>query len=60
MTDYRRNFLVGGSFFFTVNLAERRRQSLRTTSTSYAIGKRNAERNPCQLDPFNRRLGWRF
>lgn len=23
MTDYRRNFLVGGSFFFTVNLAER-------------------------------------
>ena len=24
MTDYRRNFLAGGSFFFTVNLAERR------------------------------------
>ena len=24
MTDYRRNFIVGGSFFFTVNLAERR------------------------------------
>ncbi len=23
MTDYRRNFLAGGSFFFTVNLAER-------------------------------------
>jgi putative transposase len=23
MTDYRRNFLTGGSFFFTVNLAER-------------------------------------
>jgi hypothetical protein len=24
MTDYRRNFLAGGSFFFTVNLAARR------------------------------------
>jgi REP element-mobilizing transposase RayT len=24
MTDYRRNFVVGGSFFFTVNLADRR------------------------------------
>ena len=24
MTDYRRNFLAGGSFFFTVNLAQRR------------------------------------
>lgn len=24
MTNYRRNFLSGGSFFFTVNLAERR------------------------------------
>ena len=24
MTNYRRNFVPGGSFFFTVNLAERR------------------------------------
>ncbi|MCP3477491.1 hypothetical protein NLM33_45870 [Bradyrhizobium sp. CCGUVB1N3] len=24
MTDYRRNFIAGGSFFFTINLAERR------------------------------------
>ncbi len=24
MTNYRRNFIAGGSFFFTVNLAERR------------------------------------
>jgi REP element-mobilizing transposase RayT len=23
MTQYRRNFIPGGSFFFTVNLAER-------------------------------------
>ena len=25
MTNYRRNFLPGGSYFFTVNLADRRR-----------------------------------
>jgi putative transposase len=24
MTGYRRNFIAGGSFFFTVNLADRR------------------------------------
>jgi hypothetical protein len=24
MAGYRRNFIAGGSFFFTVNLAERR------------------------------------
>jgi putative transposase len=24
VTDYRRNFIPGGSFFFTVNLADRR------------------------------------
>jgi len=28
MTNYRRNFVSGGSFFFTVNLAERRRHFL--------------------------------
>ena len=28
MTGYRRNFIAGGSFFFTVNLAERRLQLL--------------------------------
>jgi putative transposase len=30
MTEYRRNFIPGGSFFFTVNLAERRRRLLTT------------------------------
>jgi len=30
MTNYRRNFLSGGSFFFTVNLAERRLRLLTT------------------------------
>jgi putative transposase len=28
MTNYRRNFLPGGSFFFTVNLAQRKRRLL--------------------------------
>ena len=28
MTGYRRNFIAGGSFFFTVNLADRRQQLL--------------------------------
>src|SRR5262245_31988696 len=28
MTSYRRNFVPGGSYFFTVNLAERRRALL--------------------------------
>ena len=30
MTNYRRNFVPGGSFFFTLNLAERRRRLLST------------------------------
>jgi hypothetical protein len=28
VTDYRRNFICGGSFFFTANLAERRLRHL--------------------------------
>jgi putative transposase len=28
MTNYRRNFVPGGSYFFTVNLAERRERLL--------------------------------
>jgi putative transposase len=28
MTNYRRNFVRGGSYFFTVNLADRRRRLL--------------------------------
>jgi hypothetical protein len=30
MTNYRRNFICGGSFFFTVNLADRRQRLLTT------------------------------
>ena len=28
MTNYRRNFIVGATYFFTVNLAERKSQLL--------------------------------
>ncbi len=28
MADYRRNFVAGGSYFFTVNLADRRQKLL--------------------------------
>jgi len=40
MTDYRRNFVAGGSFFFTVNLADRRLRLL----TEYIDGLRAAFR----------------
>jgi putative transposase len=38
MTGYRRNFVAGGSFFFTVNLAERRLRLL----TEHIVGLRAA------------------
>jgi len=28
MTDYRRNYIQGGTYFFTVNLAERKQKRL--------------------------------
>ncbi len=49
MTGYRRNFIAGGSFFFTVNLAERRLQLL----TQHIDELRNAFR----AIPNNTRLG---
>jgi putative transposase len=48
MTDYRRNFLVGGSFFFTVNLAERHLRSL----TDHIDKLRTAFRETRQRHPF--------
>jgi putative transposase len=48
MTDYRRNFLPGGSFFFTVNLADRRLRLL----TEHVDGLRNAFRETRQHHPF--------
>jgi putative transposase len=48
MTNYRRNFLAGGSFFFTVNLAERRLRLL----TVHIDELRNAFRETRQHHPF--------
>ena len=48
MTGYRRNFIAGGSFFFTVNLAERRLQLL----TEHVDELRNAFRKVRQRHPF--------
>ncbi len=48
MTDYRRNFIAGGSFFFTANLAERRLQLL----TEYIDELRAAFRETRRHHPF--------
>jgi putative transposase len=48
MTGYRRNFIAGGSFFFTVNLAERKLQLL----TEHVEELRNAFRKVRQRHPF--------
>jgi putative transposase len=48
MTDYRRNFIAGGSFFFTVNLAERRLHLL----TEHIDELRNAFRKVRRRHPF--------
>jgi putative transposase len=48
MTDYRCNFIAGGSFFFTVNLAERRLRLL----TEHIDELRNAFRETRRHHPF--------
>jgi putative transposase len=48
MTEYRRNFIAGGSFFFTVNLAERQLSLL----TSHVEHLRNAVRETRERHPF--------
>jgi putative transposase len=48
MTDYRRNFVPGGSFFFTVNLADRRLRLL----TEHIEMLRLAFRETHQRHPF--------
>src|SRR5207245_6681088 len=48
MTDYRRNFIAGGSFFFTVNLAERRLRLL----TQHIDELRTAFRETRRHHPF--------
>jgi putative transposase len=51
MTDYRRNFTPGGSYFFTVNLADRR-QSLLTTHVDIlrAIFRKTQVRHPFSIE----------
>jgi putative transposase len=48
MTSYRRNFIAGGSFFFTVNLADRRLHLL----TDHVEGLRAAFRQTRLSHPF--------
>jgi putative transposase len=48
MVDYRRNFLAGGTFFFTVNLAERHLQLL----TDHIEDLRTAFRETRRRHPF--------
>jgi putative transposase len=48
MTTYRRNFISGGCFFFTVNLADRRLQLL----TEHIDKLRSAFRDTRQAHPF--------
>jgi hypothetical protein len=48
MTGYRRNFTAGGSFFFTVNLAERRLRLL----TEHIDELRTALRQTRRHHPF--------
>jgi hypothetical protein len=45
MTDYRRNFIAGGSFFFTVNLAERRLRLLTEHIDTLRIAFRETRQN---------------
>jgi putative transposase len=49
MTNYRRNFLSGGSFFFTVNLADRRGRLL----TAHVDTLRRAFRDVRRRHPFD-------
>ena len=51
MTNYRRNFLNGGSYFFTVNLAERRSRLLTDQiGLLRAAFRYTRGRHPCSVD----------
>jgi putative transposase len=51
MTDYRRNFLPGASFFFTVNPAERRRRLLTEQIDKLrAAFRETRQRHPFKID----------
>jgi putative transposase len=51
MTDYRRNFLPGASFFLTVNPAERRRRLLTEQIDKLrAAFRETRQRHPLKID----------
>jgi REP-associated tyrosine transposase len=51
MTNYRRNFISGGSFFFTVNLLDRRSRLLTEhINLLRAVFRRTRERHPFTID----------
>jgi putative transposase len=51
MTGYRRNFVAGGSFFFTVNLADRRLQLLTESIDALRTAFRETQRHhPFTID----------
>ena len=51
MTGYRRNFVAGGSFFFTVNLADRRLQLLTENIDALRTAFRETQRHhPFAID----------
>jgi putative transposase len=51
MTGYRRNFIAGGSFFFTVNLKDRRLQLLTENIDALRLAFRETQRNhPFTID----------
>jgi putative transposase len=51
MTGYRRNFVAGGSFFFTVNLADRRLQLLTENIDALRTAFRETQRHhPFTID----------
>ena len=51
MTGYRRNFVAGGCFFFTVNLADRRRQLLTENIDALRTALRETQRHhPFSID----------
>nr|WP_249130246.1 hypothetical protein [Bradyrhizobium sp. AUGA SZCCT0283] len=51
MTGYRRNFIAGGSFFFMVNLADRRLQLLTESIDALRTAFRETQRHhPFTID----------
>jgi hypothetical protein len=59
MPDYRRNWVPGGTFFFTVNLLDRRWDLLVTQIDALREAVRQARRRPLDDPVKSSRRGWR-